>query len=571
MNLLPNQIITSILASTMLLSAATFCEADDAPPKNAAPVIADGLSPSFRAVVSHLELGGCFFNYTEAGGMPFLVTLFDELVKVAPESERKQLPAGFSFSGVYSMLGLEGLEAVGSSSRERADGGFHSRMFSYIPHGRTGLLGLAGGPAEKLLLTDFAPKDTDFAIEFPIHLKGVAATALPTILKMLPPAEQAKLDEQMIEPLPGIGVSAKELFEKLDSRVGLFVRLDPARKIKLNPGMPEIPMADAVVVIERAGWLLRDVLPKLIDGIERDPSVKVTKDGPYLTIMSAHPVAQPPMDFQPVVHIDAKDDRIIAASRVSVLERVLAGTEKIIEGDGFKAAWRDLPDSGNAAFYVSPRLLQTASELIETAARSDAGKSPSTTAGVQRIFELAKPFLSHPQAVVLANEPNGIFVASNTSIAMGSSSFPMISGVATLAGFALPIFAEAQIKGHLTTDLIMAKQMTLALKMYAADNDGRYPEKLAELVKGKYADESLVEFNDRLSKQRIAWIYNNKVVDSSPAGTLLLAVPVSRNGKRAAAFKDLSARIITDDEFAKLSAVAPPAQPKLRNKKSGNQ
>jgi hypothetical protein len=106
--------------------------------------------------------------------------------------------------------------------------------------------------------------------------------------------------------------------------------------------------------------------------------------------------------------------------------------------------------------------------------------------------------------------------------------------------------------------------------MYANDNNGKYPENLAELVKGKYADQSVVEFTDRLSKERIPWIYNSKVVDSSPAGTLLLAVPVSRDGSRAAAFKDLSARIITDDEFAKLSAEATPAQPKLRKKKGGN-
>ena len=554
----------------MLLSAAAVCDAEDALPKNAAPVIADGLSPSFRAVVSHLELGGCFFNYTEAGGTPFLVTLFDEMLKVAPESERKQFPAGLSFSGIYSMLGLDGLEAVGSSSRQRADGAFHSRTFSYIPKGRTGLLGLAGGPAEKLLLNDFAPKDTDFAIEFPIHLKGVAAAAMPTVLKMLTPAEQLKMGRQMMEPLPGIGVSAKELFEKLDTRVGLFVRLDPAHKTKLDPDMPEFPMADAVVVVERVGWLLREVLPKLINEIERDPSVKVTKDGPYLTIMSAQPMGQPPMDFQPVVRIDAKADRIVAASRVSLLEKVLAGTDRIGDGDDFKAAWRDLPESGNAALYASSRLLQTFSGLVEAAAQSEAGKTPSTTAAIQRIFELAKPILSHPQAVVVANEPDGILVASNASIAMGSSSLPMISGVAMLSGFALPVFAEAQIKGRLTSDLIKVKQMTVALKMYASDHGGKYPETLAELVKGKYADESVIEFSDPVSEQRIPWIYNNKVVESSPDNTILLAVPASRKGSRAAAFKDLSARIITDDEFLKLGAQATPAEPKPRKKKSGN-
>lgn len=51
----------------------------------------------------------------------------------------------------------------------------------------------------------------------------------------------------------------------------------------------------------------------------------------------------------------------------------------------------------------------------------------------------------------------------------------VISIIAILAGFALPVFASAQKKGNLTNSLNNAKQIGLALKMYAGDHDGIFP------------------------------------------------------------------------------------------------
>ena len=51
----------------------------------------------------------------------------------------------------------------------------------------------------------------------------------------------------------------------------------------------------------------------------------------------------------------------------------------------------------------------------------------------------------------------------------------VISIIAILAGLALPVFANAQKKGALTASLSNAKQIGLALKMYASDHDGIFP------------------------------------------------------------------------------------------------
>ena len=51
----------------------------------------------------------------------------------------------------------------------------------------------------------------------------------------------------------------------------------------------------------------------------------------------------------------------------------------------------------------------------------------------------------------------------------------VISIIAILAGLALPVFANAQKKGKLANSLSNAKQVGLALKMYATDHEGNFP------------------------------------------------------------------------------------------------
>ena len=51
----------------------------------------------------------------------------------------------------------------------------------------------------------------------------------------------------------------------------------------------------------------------------------------------------------------------------------------------------------------------------------------------------------------------------------------VITIIGILAGIALPVFNTVQIKGSQTKGLAQAKQIGLALKIFAGDNDGAYP------------------------------------------------------------------------------------------------
>jgi hypothetical protein len=428
-------------------STTTSSKSAGAASGNSVATVAEGASPSFRAVASKLELGGRSFEYSEAGCAPALAAFLDEIMKALPEQERRGIPPGFTFAKLSQLLGLDAVAATGSSARARGDGSFHSRTFAHMPQGRKGLMTLSGGPAAKLMMLDFAPKDTDLALEFPIHFNEFARDVLPGILDMIPPSERTGFEHEMSQPLPPIGLTGKQIIEKLDARVGIFLRLDPTQKFQPAPNAPEFPGADGVIVIERLGWLVEALKPQFMPAL-KDPGapVAVTDEGGVLTVRFKGPAGPPPMDYQPVLRFDSKADRIIIASRTALFDSILAGKEKITQGADFTQAWRDMPGEGNGCIYASSRLLQTFSDLIAKAAEREGGSGERAKVA-RMIFERVKPLLSRGQAVLLANQPDGILALANTSIPAAGSTVTAVSAVAVLAGLALPVYKRVQVQG----------------------------------------------------------------------------------------------------------------------------
>ncbi len=180
-------------------------------PANSIPVITEGLSPAFRAVMAKLDVGGSSLSYNEATGAAAWASILDGIIQAMPPSERKDFPPDFSFTKLFTILGLDSLSAVGTSSRTRADGSFHSRAVAYMPSGRQGLMTLTGGPAAKLQLLEIAPKNTDVGIELTLNLKDFTREALPKIMAFVPQQERAKAEAELAAAEPGRRA-------KLDSR-----------------------------------------------------------------------------------------------------------------------------------------------------------------------------------------------------------------------------------------------------------------------------------------------------------------------------------------------------------------
>ncbi len=520
-------------------------------------VITEGLSPAFNTVASHLELGGCSFNYSEAGGMASYAQFMDEIMQSLPASERKDLPPNFSIAKFFNLLGLDSVAATGSSSRRRADGSFHSRFFTYMPQGRKGLMTLTGGPATKLLLHEVAPKDTDLALEFSFNLKDFARDTLPQFLQFMPTKERGEFEKQLHTPAPGYELTPIQLMEKMDARIGIFLRMDPAQKFKPAPDAPVVPGLDGVIVLDRLGWVLEAMKPQLMQALSQpDAPAAASMEGGAFFIRFKGPMGPPPMDYQPVLRYDPKDDRILIASRPAIFDSVANGKDKFTDGADFAQTWRDLPTEGNACIYASTRLLQTlwktSEQVVMSAGAKRPGSSSQEAAVMQKMFNTFKPFLSRGQAITFTNLPDGMMTMSNTSFSLGSSSLETISTVAILASVAVPAFSNIQEAANDANDINKLRQLVVCLKIYATDH-GKYPAQLSDLIKEGVLDQPrLLEFSSPNSPEKQAPLYNNKLTDSSDGNAIVLATPApTKAGKRVVAFNDGNVQAITEAEFQK--------------------
>ncbi len=77
---------------------------------------------------------------------------------------------------------------------------------------------------------------------------------------------------------------------------------------------------------------------------------------------------------------------------------------------------------------------------------------------------------------------NGMAVAGLIMGYLSCALLPLIFVLALAAGIALPVFSEVKTRGLQTKSLSNAKQIALACKIYATDNQGAYPKTLDELI-----------------------------------------------------------------------------------------
>ena len=112
------------------------------------------------------------------------------------------------------------------------------------------------------------------------------------------------------------------------------------------------------------------------------------------------------------------------------------------------------------------------------------------------------------------------------------------------------IIGDSQEKDLQIDDMKKLRQIQIAMKMYANDNDGNFPVALPKLAPKYISNESILEFTDHRSKQRMPWLYHNALTDTSDMREVHVAVPVATpDGNRWVLFVDGTVRNIPEAEF----------------------
>jgi hypothetical protein len=131
-----------------------------------------------------------------------------------------------------------------------------------------------------------------------------------------------------------------------------------------------------------------------------------------------------------------------------------------------------------------------------------------------------------------------------TGLVLGYLSILVIPAI--LAAIALPVFNTVQQKAKATQSLSNAKQIALACRLYAADNDGKFPPTLQDLVPTYIQSQKI--FSDPMDPTHapIGYDYFGGK-DSDPPDTVLLRSKVALHGMRVVVYSDSSGRILREN------------------------
>ncbi|MEN3941018.1 hypothetical protein WJU23_06980 [Prosthecobacter sp. SYSU 5D2] len=509
------------------------------------PVITANASPHFMKVASQLELGGSAFNYADQEGfMAAVAVMLDDALQNMPAEQRQDVPPGLSFVKLFDAFGLNSVKAMGSSSRLTDSGLYHSRSYAYMPGGRKGLSTLNGAEAQGFLTHEMAPKGTDLALEFPIYLKAIATDSLASFMGMAPAEARAETEAKLAEPIPPLGITVRELIEKLDARLGLFIRVDPEQQMAVPGAEFPLPGVEALIVAEHLGWLLEPLktqfMPMLLS-----PALPVEvedKDG-ILTITFKMPMGPAPMDFQPVLRFDSKADRLMVATRPAFMSAALEGKELLAADAEFQKAWTGLPDEGNSALYVSPVFLKTLRGMMrQSLALSDEPQASKEM--MEKALDFLTPYLAQGQAACTANSADGTLGVANLAFPLGNSStLATLTTLSIVSSLAVPAFNGMQTKANEAKTGSEHLQIFTALMAYAADNNGQFPATLEELK-----TEGLLDSSSLTSGT--VWLYNPTLHGSSPSKAILLASePDPDTGYRTVLRVSGITETLTESEF----------------------
>src|SRR6266581_7422580 len=85
----------------------------------------------------------------------------------------------------------------------------------------------------------------------------------------------------------------------------------------------------------------------------------------------------------------------------------------------------------------------------------------------------------------------------------------VIAIIAILASIALPVFSSVQERGKQTKDMSNGKQIVLALKQFAIDHNGVFPNKIPDVVSSDYDSGTNNLTGSEKSNDAFWWLFPN--------------------------------------------------------------
>ena len=477
---------------------------------------------SFAAVTAKLDKGGDVFLYYSTEQVIATVEQYansatEAVQGFAPGPMEQEMVDSASKAGdaFLDQSGLRDINGVGMSSLEYETGMFRNKVVVHHDEAKAGgkLWSLIGSEPHDFSILKLLPADTAIAFSHEIHPKALLDW-VPDLLEAsdAPPQFKGQFDNtlQMANGLFGL----KDLLASFDNEIGLFVSLDESETLQLPPGaappgLDELPMPSMAIMAKVKDDKLSDfVLAALRQAGGPDMEKRTVAGIEMLVITEPAPLPVPlaPAFFR-------LGDFFVIANTEDLAKRIVAihnGDEKgLADTEEYKRLAKGLNLKGSHFFYAGNKIGETMSPIIQQAMQADG--MPEGFLGL----DFGNAYDMQTLGVVRVDK-NGITVENHSqkgifnSVMMQAGVIPVSVG----AGMLLPSLANAKAKAQRISCVNNMKQISIALRIYATDNEDRYPWQVpqaeggtAELTRPKSDTNALLDADGKPIFDANTWLH----------------------------------------------------------------
>jgi len=518
-----NTILTTIAAAALVALSGCGDTPGDGD-SSSTPAGPSAVKNSFAEVSAKLDPNGSLYLYYSTEDIIETVEKYtDALIGFAKETagsgaagfrpgpqEQAMIDAGTKVGkAFYDQLGINEISGVGMSSFEFEKGLHRNKaVIHHFPDKSTGKLwSLFGSEPHEIGMLKMLPADTALALSHEFNAKALMEW-LPELAKASgDEAIEAQFDQAM--QMADMMIGLRDLAGSFGNQVGLFVTLDAENTIPLPPEIGgEIPTPGLGLVMKVEDDKIADMV---LIALEASP---IPFEKQSIEGIEAHVLTEPaptPLPLAPALF--KLDDYIVAASNTELAGKIIAthrGDEAGLTGtDEFQRLAKGLDLKGNHFFFASELIGKTVAPIIEAAMETQPLPPGFPEIDLKTAYNM--------QMLGLVRVEKDGFVVKNHASSGLVESLAMQAGVVPVAvgaGMLLPALGKAKTKAQRIACINNLKQIGIATRIYATDNQDRFPWHVpqaeggtAEIATPKSDTDAVLDSNGRPIFDANAWLH----------------------------------------------------------------